>query len=70
MNITHHIEVIDNATPVCKVSNGLEPKLGKELKPMVDLDIIKPIKKSTYWVYGLVILKKKSGVTICLDLDD
>ena len=71
MNTTHHIEVKDNVkpvvTPVRKVLHALEPKLEKELKRMIDLDVIEPIKKPTDWVNGLVIVEKPNGkLRICL----
>ena len=35
---------------------------------MVDLDIIEPIEKPTYWVNGLVIVEEPNGkLRICLD---
>ena len=44
---THHIEIKDNVTPmvtpVQKIPLDLKPKLEKELKRMVDLDIIEPV---------------------------
>ena len=65
MNTTHHIEVKDNVKPVVipvrKVPHALKPKLEKELKGMVDLDIIEPIKKPTDWINGLVITEKPIG---------
>ena len=46
----------------------LKPKLEKELKRMVDLDIIELIKTPTNWVNGLVIVDKLNGkLRICLD---
>ena len=51
LNTTHQIEVIDNVkpvvTPVRKVPQALKPHLEKELKRMIDLGIIEPIKKPT-----------------------
>ena len=72
LNTTHHIEVKDNVkpvvTPVHKVPHALKPKLEKELKRMIDLDIIEPIKKPTDWVNCLVIVEKPNGkLRICLD---
>ena len=62
LNTTHHIEVKDNVKlvviPVRKVPQALKPKVEKELKQIVNLDIIKPIKKPTDWVNGLVIVDK------------
>ena len=73
MNITHHIEVKGNVKPVVtparKVPHALKPKLEKELKRMVDLDIIEPIKKPTDWVNGLLMVEKPNGkLRICPDL--
>ena len=72
MNTTHHIEVKDSVrlavTAPRKVPDVLKLKLEKELKRMVDLDIIETIEKNTDWVNGLVIVEKKSGkLRICLD---
>ena len=65
LNTTHHIEVKDNVkpvvTPVRKVPHALKPKVEKEHKRMVDLDIIEPIKKPTDWVKVLVIVEKPNG---------
>ena len=65
LNATHHIEVKDNVkpvvTPVRKVPHALKPKLEKELKRMVDLDIIEPIKKPTDWANSLLIVEKPNG---------
>ena len=71
LNTTHHIEVKENVKPVVnparKAPHALKPKLEKELKRMVDLDIIEPIEKHTDWVNGLVILEKPNGkLRICL----
>ena len=47
----HHIEIKHNVTPVVtpvrKIPLALKPKLEKELRRMVDLDIIKPVQKPT-----------------------
>ena len=69
---THHIEIKDNVTsvvtPVRKIPLALKTKLENELKRMVDLDIIEPIKKPTDWVNGLVVVKKPNGkLRVCLD---
>ena len=44
---THHIEIKDNVTPVVtpvrKMSLALKPRLEKELKHMVDLDILESV---------------------------
>ena len=69
---THHIEIKDNVTPVVtpvrKIPLALKPKLKKELKRMVDLDIIEPVQKPTDWVNGLVLVEKPNGkLRVCLD---
>ena len=69
---THHIENKDNVTPVVtpvrKIPIALKPKLEKELKRMVDLDIIEPVQKPTDWVNGLVVVEKRNGkLRVCLD---
>ena len=49
LNTTHYVEVKDYVKPVVnpvrKVPHALKPKLEKELKQVIDLDIIEPIKK-------------------------
>ena len=69
---THHIEIKDNVTPVVtpvrKIPLALKPKLEKELKRMVDLDIIEPVQKPSDWVNGLVLVEKPNGkLRVCLD---
>ena len=69
---THHIEIKENRTPVVtpvrKIPLALKPKLEKELKCMVDLDIIEPVQKPNDWVNGLVAFKKPNGkLPVCLD---
>ena len=58
---THHIEIKDNVTPVVtpfrKIPLALKPKLEKELKRMVDLDIIEPVQKPTDLVNGTLVEK-------------
>ena len=55
-------------TPVRKVPHALKPKLQKELKRMVDLDITELIEKPTGGVNGLVIVEKPNGkLRICLN---
>ena len=73
LNTTHHIEIKDSVkpvvTPVCKVPHALNLKLEKELKRIVDIDIIEPIKQPNDWVNGLAIVEKPNGkFRICLDL--
>ena len=61
LNKTHHIEVQDNVKQVVT-------KLEKELKRMVDLDILKLIKKHNDWVNSLVIIEQPNGkLCICQD---
>ena len=72
MNAAHHIEVKDNVkpvvTPVRKVPHAFKPKLEKELKRMVDLDITEPIEKTNNEMKGLLIVEKPNGkLSICLD---
>ena len=46
----------------------MKPKLEKELKRMVDLDIIEPFQKTTVWVNGLVVVERPNGkLRVCLD---
>ena len=59
------MEVKDNIKPVVapvrKVPHALKPRLEKELKRMVHLDIIERTKKLTDWVNGLIVVKKSNG---------
>ena len=54
LNKTHHIEIKENfppvVTPVQRISHFLKPKVEKELKRIVDLDIIEPVDEPTDWV--------------------
>ena len=72
LNTTHHIEVKSNVkpvvTPVHKVPHILKQRLEKELKSMVDLDIIETIDKPTDWVNSLVIVEKPNG-KLCVSLN-
>ena len=68
----HHIEIKDNVTPVVtpvgKIPLALKPKLEKELKCMVDLDIVEPVQKSTNWANGLLVVEKPNEkFWVCLD---
>ena len=46
----------------------MKPKLEKELKCIVDLDIIEPVLKPTDWVNGLVVVEKPNQkLRVCLD---
>ena len=68
----HHIEIRDDVkpviTPVRKVPFALKPKLKKELKRMVDLEIIEQVEKPTDWVNALAMVSKPNGdLRICLD---
>ena len=68
----HHIEIGDDVkpviTPVRKVRFALKPKLKKELKRMVELEIIEQVEKLTDWVNALVMVSKPNGdLRICLD---
>ena len=66
LNTTHHIKVENNVKPedthVRKDRHALKLKLEKELKRMVNLDIIEPIEKPIDWVNGLVIVEKSNGI--------
>ena len=47
----------------------MNPKLEKELKCMVDLDIIEPVQKLTNCINRLVVVEKPNGkLQVCLDL--
>ena len=64
LNKTHHIEIKGNFTPVVtpvrRIPHSLKPKVEKELKHMVDLDIIEPVDEPTDRVNGLVIYSRKT----------
>ena len=69
---THHIEIKDNVppvvTPVRKIPLALKSTLEKELKHMVDFDIIEPVQKPTNWVSRLLIVEKPNRkLQVCLD---
>ena len=65
LNKTHHIEIKENFTPVVipvrQIPHSLKSKVEKEVKGIVDLDIIKPVDEQTDWVNGLVIVEKPNG---------
>ena len=65
LNKTHHIEIKENFTPVVtpvrQIPHSLKSKVEKELKGIVDLDIIKPVDEPTDWVNGLVMAEKPNG---------
>ena len=72
LNKTHHIEIKENltsvVTPVRRIPHSLKPKVEKELKRMIDLDIIEPVDEPTDWVNGLVIIEKPNRkLGICID---
>ena len=55
-------------TPVRKIPLALKVKLEKQLKRMVDLDIIESVQKPTDWVNELVLVEKPNGkLRVCLD---
>ena len=62
------IEIKDNVssvlTAVRKIPLALKPKLEKESKCMVDLDIIPTVQKPTDWVNGLVVVEKPNGLDL------
>ena len=64
LNKTHHIEIKENFTPVVtpiqRIPYSLKPKVEKELKHMVDLDITEPVDEPTDRVNGLVIYSRKT----------
>ena len=69
---THHIEIKDKVTPVVtpvrKIPLALKLKLEKELKRIVDLYIIEPVQKPTYWLNGLVVVEKPNEILrVCLN---
>ena len=69
---THHIEIKDNVppvvTPVRKIPLALKSTLEKELKHMVDFDIIEPVQKPTNWVSRLLVVEKPNRkLQVCLD---
>lgn len=68
----YHIDLKPNAEPVIqpprRVPESLKVPLQRELKRMVDLDIIEPVDGPTDWVNSLVYITKPNGdLRICLD---
>ena len=56
-------------TPVERIPHALKPKVEKELKRRVDIDIKEHVDEPTYWVNGLVVVEKSNGnLRICLEL--
>ena len=62
LNKTHQIKIKENFTPVVtpvqQSPHSLKPKVEKELKRKVDLNIIEPADEPASWVNGLVIVEK------------
>ena len=55
-------------TYVRKIPLALNPKLEKELKRMVNLEITELVQKPTDWVNGLVVVEKPNDkLRVCLD---
>ena len=58
------MDIKENFTPIVtlvrRIPHSLKPKVEKELKHMVDFDIIEPVDEPNYWVYGLVIASRKT----------
>ena len=72
LNKTNHIKIKEDFNPVVTPMNSSCPKtkVEKELKRVVDLDIIEPVDELTDWVNGLFIVEKANRkLQICLDLD-
>ena len=69
---THHSEIKDNVTQavtlVRKIPLPFKLKLEKELKRMVDLDIIELVQKPTDWVNVLVVVGKPPNVNTSIFL--
>ena len=71
LNKTNHIKIKEKFTPVVTLvqqfSHAIKPKVEKELKCMVDLDIIETVNEPTNWVNELIIVEKPNGkLRICL----
>ena len=54
-------------TSAKKIPLALKPKLEKELKHIVDVDVIEPIQKPTNWGNGLVVEKPNRKLWVCLN---
>ena len=67
---THHIEIKDTVNPavslVRKIPLAFKPELEKELKCMVDLDIIELIQKPTVVIVVVVVEKPNGKLRVCL----
>ena len=71
----YHISIEENAKPVAhparKVALALQPKLKKELEPLVEQGIVTPVEGLTDWVNSLLGREKPDGrLRICLDQED
>ena len=72
---TYRLIFEDNAKPTRhpprKAQIQLREKLQKELKRMVDLDVIRPVDKPTDWVSSITyVIKEDGSLHICLDPRD
>ena len=54
-------------TSAKKIPLALKPKLEKELKHIVDVDVIELIQKPTNWGNGLVVEKPNRKLWVCLN---
>jgi hypothetical protein len=70
----HHIELEENAKPISSgaTRNVAEPyreSLKKELRDLVDQDIIEPVAGASEWLHPIVVVPKKDGgIRMCVDL--
>ena len=64
----------DNAQPYVetapqRIPIPLAPKVKPQLDRMAELGVIRPVKESTDWCAGIIVVPKKDGsVRICVDL--
>ena len=70
----YEITLKPDATPMClytarTVPHPLRGKVKEKLKEMVSLGVISPVKQSTDWCSGMVVVPKTDGsVRVCVDL--
>lgn len=54
--------------PLRRIPYGLRDKLDQELDRLENLDIIEKVEKPSKWVSPIVVVPKKEGVRLCVDM--